>query len=162
MDTIANVLKWVTVVVSIAVFSYILWVRNAQSMIGSIPITRGPNSIVDAFGKDSYYLIKRFGKPYRSEALRDKELLLYWNFDPITVQIHLHKNKVSRMGYLIEDGPVLDYVVEKTIKLYGGEKRWKKSDSSDSETQTLLNKRRRRTIVRDDSGVLVYGYLLKK
>lgn len=135
-----------------------------QRSIENEHLSFGRDIIYDAFGNRFEDVVDCLNQPYKHESLRANESLAYWNFDPVTLQIHFYKNKVSRMAYLSKDNQTRELLVKEIIKQFGGPKEWipQSIETGEGKRSVVINTREKLTLVKEPGAILVYGYIMTK
>lgn len=140
-----------------------------------IPRLELHSSMQKAFGRNGKSIIHDYfrynltqaksylGDPNKTEELRIEEKVVYWNYDPVTLQLHFHKNRVLRVAYFTSDSSTLKHLRDELREFYGSDRKWRvKSIEKDGSAETvLINDTRHLSLVETVSGVFVYGYVLK-
>jgi hypothetical protein len=117
--------------------------------------------ILDYFHMSSDRVSNILGEPYTEKDLREDERLLYWDFDLVTLEIHLYKNNPSRIAYAISSTTIRDHVEDQVLQVYGEKGRWKQEIRNiDGESKFVyVNKPAQMTVINYQDSVIVYNYL---
>jgi len=105
-----------------------------------------------------------FGEPFRIELLREREKLIYWDFDPVLVQIHTWKTLILRITYTTKSRLIYDKALEQSFSKFGYKECWEYNNRVFEEEKTKMYscKKRRTTIHTTKSSIHVYGYIFPK
>lgn len=124
---------------------------------------QGTDIVYDAFDSRIETVIHTLGPPEKIEALRENEKLVYWNFGPVTLQIHFFKDRVSRMAYIAKDASRRVILTTEIIEEFGGKEIWERRliESDGAKQLVLINRREGITLVNAGDAVLLYGYIMK-
>ncbi|MEM9158601.1 MAG: hypothetical protein AAGB46_06090 [Verrucomicrobiota bacterium] len=117
--------------------------------------------IYNAFGTSLANASKYLGDPLKTEALRESELLVYWDYRPVNLQFHFASNGVSRMAYFVDDEEFRQNIATEIIDRFRGKEKWSSSfaPNQSSSRATLFNKAHQLTLEQTGDSVLLYGYL---
>jgi hypothetical protein len=101
------------------------------------------------------------GDPIAEKDFRENERLLYWEFDPVTLEIHFHKNNPSRIAYATSSTTIRDHVEDQVLQVYGEEKNWKREIRNiDGESKFIhVNQVAQMTVIKYKGSVMVYNYV---
>ncbi len=164
MDAIAGVLKWMIGIVMATVAVFFVWARIQQERYfveNPLPVDQGNSIVFKSFGLSSQRIIDNLGEPFDVRDLRENEQLIYWNFDPVTLEIHFHKDKALRMAYFCNGDELRKDLTRRIFLLYGDETDWEERESADGGQEKRVNVGAQRTLVEDAKGIYLYGYILK-
>lgn len=161
MEPIAKILQWLIGMTVVIVTGFYLWSssKNTSFQYNNFGLVLEQKSILlDPFQANREQLTEALGLPYRSQALRINETLMYWNFDPVRVQVHVSEDEVIRIGFFTADSEIRSDIIREIYKFSGGSGKWKEG-AEIAGTKKFHSAELRRTIESDSSSVLVYGYL---
>lgn len=101
------------------------------------------------------------GDPIAEKDFRENERLLYWEFDPVTLEIHFHKNNPSRIAYATSSTTIRDHVEDQVLQVHGEEKNWKREIRNiDGESKFVyVNPAAQMTVIKYKRAVMVYNYV---
>lgn len=106
-------------------------------------------------------IVELLGEAQRTTPHADNDQLLYWRFDPVTLEFHMHEGEIARIAYATSKEIIRDHIEERSLKIYGAEEDWlQRVRDIDGESKLVYeNKLNKRTIVKYEESVLVYPYL---
>lgn len=121
---------------------------------------QGKGIIYNALGKSLEDAIRHLDQPDSIEPLRTEEQLAYWNYDPILLQIHFHKNRALRVAYFTNHQPTKELLVREILNHFSEDSAWKRSTVLQGGTSKtyIVNTVTENTIVDQDNGVLLYSF----
>ena len=122
---------------------------------------RNQGIILNYFPMSSERTVEVLGEPDAKNPFRENEQLFYWKFDPVTLEIHFHRNQVSRVAYATSVKTIRDDLVDRALKVYGNEVNWnQRRRTIDGEQKIVFeNEASHMTVVKYDKSVMVYNYL---
>ncbi len=162
-EPIAKILQWLIVGTVVLVSVFYLWssTRNAGIRYNNFAFVLEQKGILlDPFEANREGLIESLGSPYRIQSLRESETLMYWDFDPVTVQAHVFEEEVVRIGFFTDQPEIRADLIREIYQSSGGADQWRERSEAD-EVRKIDNAALERTIEASPSSVLVYGYLKK-
>ncbi len=120
------------------------------------------NMFNNVLSQRSETVIDRWGAPVEVEDIRENEQVMYWNFYPIKVQLHLYRDRVLRIAYFAEEPSIRRDILEKVLENFGQEKDWRRvTRVVEGESRSvMINRTMPMTAFDDDNSVLVYAYIL--
>ncbi len=121
---------------------------------------QGKGIIYNALGKSLEDAISHLDQPDSIEPLRTEEQLAYWNYDPILLQIHFHKNRALRVAYFTKHQPTKNLLVQEILNHFSEDSPWQRNTLvQDGMSKTfIVNIHTETTIVEQDNGVLLYSF----
>jgi hypothetical protein len=161
MEPIAKALQWLIGITVVIVAGFYLWSssKNASFQYNNFGVVLEQKGILlDPFQANRAQLTAALGLPYRSQALRANETLMYWNFDPVRVQVHVSEDEVILIGFFTSSSEIRSDIIREIYKVSGGSGKWKEGPEI-AGTKKIDSAELRRTIEANASSVLVYGYL---
>ena len=159
-EPIAKALQWVIGVTVAVIAGFFVWSssKNTSFQYNNFGLVLEQKGVLlDPFEEDSEGVVKELGMPYRQQSLRVDEVLMYWDFDPVRVQIHFHEDEVARIAFFTSSGDIRENLVKQIIAYTGGTGEWEEKANPQS-GRVLISPSRQRTIEITDASVLLYGY----
>ena len=105
--------------------------------------------------------VEMLGEPQTKTVYRDDEELLYWKFDPVTLELHFHEEQVARIAYATSDEIIRDHIEGRALKVYAREEDWQQRRRNvDGEIKVVYeNEPAEMTVVKYEKSVMIYNYL---
>ncbi len=125
---------------------------------------RNGKSIIHDYFRSNLKQAKSYlGEPDQIDDLRIEEKVAYWDYDPVQLQLHFHKDRVIRVAYFTDDSSTLEILKNELIHFYESDEGWKiETIQKEGKTEkALINPKRRISLVVGPNGVFVYGYIIK-
>lgn len=106
-------------------------------------------------------VIQSLGEPIAAQTLREDEQLLYWNFDPVRMEIHFFHGQASRIAFATRKPEILGHLEGRILEVFGREEDWEQQVRNIDGTTMLVYENRpdHMTLVTYDEAVMVYNYL---
>ena len=117
--------------------------------------------ILNFFEMSNDRIIEMLGEPLNIIPDGKEDQIWYWNFDPLTLEIQLHRGKVSTIIYSTSQEIIRDHIEERALKVYGAEDSWSQGKRTIEGTPILAyeNRNTYRTVVKNEESVRVYNKL---
>lgn len=164
MDASAVVLRWMIGTITVVMAFFYVWTRVQTGNYfksHQIPVDHGESIIYSSFGQSSQQTRARLGDPYEIRDLRENEQLMYWDFDPVILEIHFHNDRALRMAYFTDNNELRQNLARRVISLYGEESEWEVFGPVNGKAGKRVHIGARRTMVEKSEALYVYGYILK-
>lgn len=150
-----------------------LFILIGLSLVYMAPRFKVGNLVSDAFTKQSKGIVLNYfymtpkrageilGEPHSKTPYREEEELYYWKFDPVTLEIHYHEEKVARVAFATSDELIRDHIEGRALKVYAREEDWQlQRRNIDGEFRVVYeNVPGQMTVVKYAKSVMVYHYL---
>ncbi len=140
---------------------------------------RAPHRILDeTIGRDNAVMAQRrainvlnadfqaarsqFGEPDRRISIRKEEELLIWNWRVVTLQLHLHRDRILRMAFFSDERLVREAIFETVLSTFEPGSRWKDTVKTieDESQKVMISQSGLVTAFITRKAVMIYGYEL--
>ena len=151
----------VVIVATVLVFIFAVPQFDVGGVMTSAFSKKNQGVILDYFEMSDERIVHLLGEPQRIIPFETDDALLYWNFDQVTLELHLHNGEVARIAYATSKDIIREHVEERALKIYGDADRWAQERRNiQGETQLVYeNKKSQRTVAKQDDSVVIYDYL---
>jgi hypothetical protein len=151
------------VAVIIAAWALVHWAPDLKiGKLMSSAFSKGNKGIVvNYLHWTSENVIQFLGDPETELELRENEILRYWKFDPVTLEIHFYNDDASRIAFATKSQEILDHLEDQILEVFGRMEDWKLAMRTvDGESKVVfINHPGRMTVVKYEDAVMVYSYL---
>jgi hypothetical protein len=154
-------LRLVLVVGTVLALSYFAPQLDMRKLMSGAISKQNRGIVLNYFDLSPKRTVEILGKPDTKQPYRENEELLYWKFDPVTLEIHFHEDQVSRIAYATSLTTIRDHIEGRVLKVYGNKQGWKQRRRNiDGEVKVVYeNEASQMTVVTYEESVMVYHYL---
>lgn len=130
-------------------------------MISSALSKSNQGVILNFFDMSDDRILEMLGEPQNIVPYEKEDQIWYWDFDPLTLEILLHRGKVSRITYSTSKEIIRDHIEERALKVYGAEDGWIQGKRAIEGKQEMAyeNRKNNRTVIKSEDSVRVYNKL---